>query len=790
MAHSDGIERLGAQLSFERQLHEEAREKLRSRTEEMAQKGYFSMSVPGTVLLREALALCAEQIRKNYISVSRKPGPDHAEVGTLLLDVDHEKLALVALKVVLDQLVNSKSGVLLTRCSEAVGRAVQMELRMEFYAEARPDLFKRIAKSRFHKASGTRYKAASMANTMAKAGIVSKPWAPGFAVRVGNWLIASIQQATGWIDYEPVSEGKRGTTYFLRVSQILAPLLDAINARAESLAFLRYPLKAPPRDWELGADGEYHGGYIDEDIHVEKIIRTDSSLKATPGPVALAALNQLQRVAYRINPVILDTALLCKENKVGKVGDGTAGGSFHYATEVDQLGNYLKPEDLDGLKAWKKMKKEIYDHNAQLKRENVRTAELLHAAERFRNETFYIPWNFDYRGRMYPISTVLNPQGIDFEKALLYFAEEGPVHEEWLAFQVATTFGLDKATMAERIAWARANTEMIGIIAQDPFNSLQDWWSGAAEPWSFLAACCEYYACCIAKTKATSGLPVGIDATCSGLQHLSAMTLDRTAAALVNVVPGEAVGDGYKAVAEAAKTHLPDHAREWMNRKVTKRTVMTVPYGVSRHGARGYIREQLMNDGRDLSEEGLLTTITNAIYDKAMKEVFQGPITVMNWIKKAAKEAIATQDHLRWVSPSGFEVIQDQRTPTVRKVKTALFGEAHVQLDVATGYGEKDSAHHASSCAPNLVHSVDAALLHFLASAWEHPLSCIHDCVLGRSSDMDKLAEQVRVHFCEIYRGTDLLADWARDVGVEPNPDLIVGDLEVEGVLSSTYFFC
>jgi hypothetical protein len=55
---------------------------------------------------------------------------------------------------------------------------------------------------------------------------------------------------------------------------------------------------------------------------------------------------------------------------------------------------------------------------------------------------------------------------------------------------------------------------------------------------------------------------------------------------------------------------------------------------------------------------------------------------------------------------------------------------------------------------------------------------------------MDKLAEQVRVHFCEIYRGTDLLADWARDVGVEPNPDLIVGDLEVEGVLSSTYFFC
>jgi DNA-directed RNA polymerase len=788
---SDGIDRLGAQLSFEQHLHEEAQEKLRSRTEEMAQKGYYSMSVPGTVLLRESLALCAEQIRNNYISVSRKPGPDHAEIGTLLRDADHEKLALVTIKVVLDQLMRMKEGVELTRCSAAVGRAVQMELRMEFYADTRPDLFKMVTTSRFHKASGAHYKAASMGNTMAKVGVVSKPWANGFNVRVGNWLIGSVKDATGWLDLDLVRTGKKATTYFLRVSQVLGPLLDEINTRAEGLAFLRYPLKSSPRDWELGDDGEYHGGYIDEAIHVEKIIRTHSPIKAAPGPVALAAINQLQRVAYRINPVILDTALLCKESRVGKVGDGTAGGSFHYAVEVEQLPKYLNPdEDQEGFKAYKRMKKEIYDHNAQLKRENVRTAELLHVAERFRNETFFIPWNFDYRGRMYPISTVLSPQGIDFEKALLYFAEEGPVNEEWLAFQVATTFGHDKATMAERIAWARANTEVIGIIAQDPFNSLQDWWSGAAEPWSFLAACCEYYTCCIAKTKTTSGLPVGIDATCSGLQHLSAMTLDRTAAGLVNVVPGEAVADGYKAVADAAKPHLPEHTREWMNRKVTKRTVMTVPYGVSRHGARGYIREQLMSDGRDLTEEGLLTTITNAIYDKAMREVFQGPITVMNWIKRAAKEAIESQDHLRWVSPSGFEVIQDQRTSIVRKVKTSLFGSANVQLDAAVGYGDKDPAHHASSCAPNLVHSVDAALLHFLVSDWEAPISCIHDCVLGRSCDMGQLAQAVRVHFCEIYRGTDLLADWARDVGVEPNPELIVGDLDIEGVVDSEYFFC
>ena len=113
-----------------------------------------------------------------------------------------------------------------------------------------------------------------------------------------------------------------------------------------------------------------------------------------------------------------------------------------------------------------------------------------------------------------------------------------------------------------------------------------------------------------------------------------------------------------------------------------------------------------------------------------------------------------------------------------------------MKLDVAVGYGDPNADKHVSSCAPNLVHSIDAALLHFLVSDWEAPISCIHDCVLGRSCDMDKLATDVRVHFCEIYRGTDLLAAWAKDVGVEPNPELIVGDLDIEGVLDSEYFFC
>ena len=51
-------------------------------------------------------------------------------------------------------------------------------------------------------------------------------------------------------------------------------------------------------------------------------------------------------------------------------------------------------------------------------------------------------------GKAYPIPAFLTPQDTDFGKSLLRFATESfmtPEAEDWLSFQVATTYGLDKA---------------------------------------------------------------------------------------------------------------------------------------------------------------------------------------------------------------------------------------------------------------------------------------------------------------------------------------------------------
>ena len=123
----------------------------------------------------------------------------------------------------------------------------------------------------------------------------------------------------------------------------------------------------------------------------------------------------------------------------------------------------------------------------------------LEAARQFKGKEFFIPWSFDYRGRAYPIPAFLTPQDTDFGKSLIRFANESSLTleaTEWLSFQCATTYGLDKATMSERLQWTKDNLFTITRVAEDPIGNRPEW-EVADEPWQFLAACDEYYHCCI-----------------------------------------------------------------------------------------------------------------------------------------------------------------------------------------------------------------------------------------------------------------------------------------------------
>ena len=72
---------------------------------------------------------------------------------------------------------------------------------------------------------------------------------------------------------------------------------------------------------------------------------------------------------------------------------------------------------------------------------------------------------------------------------------------------------------------------------------------------------------------------------------------------------------------------------------------------------------------------------------------------------------------------------------------------------------------------------------------WDKPFTVIHDCVLGRSCDMDEMMKDIRLHHAEIYKGKPL-EDWAEQQGVTIPDGLIKDTLDLDLVNDSPYFFC
>jgi DNA-directed RNA polymerase len=785
MQESDRIQR---QLDQETAQSNEGSHRLQDRTKRAEDRTYGSSTVYGKKALEAHLGVVAEVVRTRIGRISNGiAGPDYKLVADAIGKADPNVLALLAMKVTLDQLTRGIKDTK-RKCDQftyvqvaaAIGKAVQIELRLNMYQQADPDLFRRVTK-RFHAGTGTQQKATVYKLQFNREGIEWKSWSPTVTHRVGAWLLDCLQIGTDWVTTDLTGTGPRNRILKVRLSDAFLGFREQILQRADRLASCTWPMLCEPVKWTNDA----RGGYLTAEARFDQLVRTYSKTGSTlaQGELPLQMLNNLQRIPYRLNGQVLEVAEYCFNHFLSI-------GSFRRDERKEPPSQPVEGASEESIKDYKRARREIEDFNATLDAKNWRTTEVMFVARKYKDvDKFWIPWSFDYRGRIYPLPHSLTPQGTDFDKSLYYFAEEGPVNEYWLAFQVATTYGLDKATMADRVEWVRANKELISTIAQNPIDTISEW-SKAEEPWCFLASCFEYFDCCIACTRETSGLPCGIDATCSGLQHLSAMTGDSQAAALVNVLPTDKPADGYKTVAEAAKQWLPEKYHEFLTRKVTKRTVMTTPYGVTRHSARGYILAALFDTGCDLSVPGVLRLFTEAIYDKAMHKVFQGPVNVMSWLQQTAVRLIKSgAEALQWTTPSGFVVYQDCTKPLCERVRTCLMGKGTIKSSIYTGPGPVDVDKHKACTAPNLVHSLDASLLHFVFSEWDKPFTVIHDCALGRSCDMEEMGAAIRLHFAEMYKG-GVLEDWAAQVGAIIPDDLIKGDLDIDLVNQSTYFFC
>jgi len=312
-----------------------------------------------------------------------------------------------------------------------------------------------------------------------------------------------------------------------------------------------FPLLKPASEW----NSHYHPELKTSLIRgaSTSTLKTITKLSASP---VYDALNKLQKTPYLINQKIFNVYkdLLATQSK------------------EELLKRNYKPH---GLSPFKHDKEEMVASRAGmfLEAEFIRTI-----ANKMGDKAFYQAYNCDFRGRIYPMTPYLNEQSSDNAKGLIQYKEGVPLGEEgsyWLAVHTANCIGEDKLKLDERVQYVDNNFEEIVSWAEEPL--INKGWMNADKPWSTLA--CAFELQSIQDWQIIGGnnvedyvshVPIFIDGSNNGVQHLTALSLDEKIAPLVNLVPTESPGDVYMYVAEKTWGALGKLEEELGDHKINK----------------------------------------------------------------------------------------------------------------------------------------------------------------------------------------------------------------------------
>ena len=319
-------------------------------------------------------------------------------------------------------------------------------------------------------------------------------------------------------------------------------------------------------------------------------------------------------------------------------------------------------------------------------------------AQRLRDEdVFYQYVDLDYRGRVYYIESFMNFQGSDWARGIMEFAHAKPMTaagQRWLAIHTACCYNesynideipewctsdyvsylqsegldsisVDKMTLEDRYQWTLQSLSDIIEWAKSDAMVLS-----AEKPVSFLACCYEwldYTDAMLAKRMHMTRLPIPIDGSNNGWQHLGAMSKDTQTGELVGLVPVEIQKDFY---VQTAKKMLEMVKDEELQAILSSMPMKDIRKGISKRGSmtRAYsagvkkISENMWMDckGEDYHEKYGLTEEhclkLAKVLVKAIDEVCPGPLQTMEYLQELVKFCLGS-----------FEFVDSEGNPVKQK---------------------------------------------------------------------------------------------------------------------------
>ena len=699
--------------------------------------------------------------------------------------------------------------------AQLVGKAIMDQINFKMYEKTHPEYLHAVIEG--CKSQHARHRRNVILATKKKMGVPSLNWGQRMRFDVGYKLITLLIESTGIIYLEDGFTDNRNQAKMVRWDETTRDWLDEAHKRCEALKPQHLPMIVPPVPWE----GMTGGGYITlQQNIIREGLTQDHSMRKCPGPIVLKALNAVQNTAWRINTNILPVIEELMSRQSNRLGVLASTESIEFPLQPfpcdKQAADAWIKENKEEFIAWKQAMTRAYDKKAgELGKERAQHQILGIARQFSKYKEIYFPWNLDFRGRMYPIPSMLHPQGEDLAKGLLEFAKPvrlGQSGVKWLAIHGANTFGEDKISLQKRIQWVKDHEALILDSAEQPLGG-ELFWTDADKPFQFLAFCFEWKNYVDQGENYKSHLPVNVDGSCNGLQHYSALLKDEIGGKAVNLIQtGETRNDIYNIVAEktAALVHQDalngnDIAILWdglITRKTVKRAVMTTPYGVTNRG----ISEQIWDDtlkGSTLEELiNLKYKATSYLGEKIRESIGNTVLSSqigMTWFKDCVRVFNQANKPIQWVTPSGMPVLQHKLKTQTKRIKT-MTGEALVYLSLKSATPKLNPMKQLYGIAPNVIHSLDAAHMSLtIVEALKQGIksfAMIHDSFGCPAGQMEKLYHILREEFVKMY-SQDILQNlkeqWRAQLPEnlkDALPELPeYGTLRIQEVLKSEYFF-
>jgi len=624
------------------------------------------------------------------------------------------------------------------------------------------------------------------------------------SIAIGKRILSTLASpwAHDWKDHVRIGDLMIETFYQLGMVDVITPKFKSIKPVEVVLTDL-WPTEIPEEMVRMTLNGVWDTR--PRDIYrLEQVIQFKDGLKSSrpvikrwdetlDGPFrellktpAISAVNKLQQVGWCINQAVLD-AVLKRPDKFYNEGDNS-----------DE--NKSKIIDYRYITTKAKALSEV--------------------------DEFFYALDMDYRGRIYYVESYMNFQGSDLARGLLLFSEKRVVTlrgYHWMKIHAASSFNqsytrddiptwcsedyashlekeqlddisVDKWTLLDRAAWVDNNLDLILETAAN--GTLHN----CEKPVAFLAVCIEIANYLQSDGNYMSSLPVPIDGSNNGWQHLGAISKDEQTGALVGLVPVVIQNDFYVQTAKKLIEITKDEERlrilnsmpmKAIRKYISKRGSMTRAYSA---GAQK-IAENMYNDcktGGIVGKYGITEDHCKGFARdlvKAIELVCPGPLKTMKFLQQLAQDRIGQgYTFLKWETPSGFPVVYTCNHVRSEKLRVRMRGIGQINHVAKVETDNPDMRGFMCGISPNYIHSQDASHMSLVINQFNQPFGAVHDSFSTFASDVDELCTLTKQVFIDMYDKDnyfDIIQQRLEATAEQPP----LGSLRVDNIEYSDYFF-